>query len=156
MTTPHGGAQTGRPSAFFQQRKQRWRRAEIVAGLIAVFLIFVMIVDVARNGPRAKRVEQELEAELSGIPPPEGAYLVGRTTGSKPRQARAGRTYRCTLSRAAIWKHYDRELRERGWVPLASGASSGSEYRRGAYHAIVEFGRYADWDFGIDLVWTED
>lgn len=134
------------------QRPRNWSRAKTALGICALVFVGAIAVDAIRNGPEAKRIEEDLSAELSQIPPPDGAQLVSTTAGSKPRQAHAGRTYRCSINQTTVAEYYDRQLRRRGWS-LASNYASPREYRKGAYQATLEFRRDADWDFGIDLAW---
>jgi hypothetical protein len=133
-----------------QHSWKSWLGASLRVG--AVLFCCAIGADVIRNGPEAKEMEQRLRSELSQIPPPDAARLIDSSGGSKPRQAHAERTYRCSLNAASVAEYYDRQLRQRGWSRIATGSSL-REYRKNSYRATLEFRRDADWDFAIGLEW---
>jgi hypothetical protein len=121
-----------------------------------------LAIDVAVNGPQARRVEADLAKELEALAAPPGASLVHQSTSSKPRQARAGRSYHTALGQADLGAYYDQKLKERGWHtcsrrPPTNGGDDlvSFYYCNGAYTAILDYAIQKDrgWDYAVELSW---
>lgn len=116
------------------------------------------------NDPEAAQQEKRLNSEFQSIDSLPGAKIISRRSGHKQGQAYIDVAYFSSARYMQIKQHYDKELRERGWVFLRERTVTDWEdkfpeatiayYSKGAYLLHLEYqGNIKDFTFSIGIGW---
>ena len=136
--------------------------------LFAFAFIAFMTVQEVRNGPRAARIQDELEGEFKAIPAPSPAKSTYYNASRKSSNVLVSSHYESTLSYSEIRSHYDHELAKHGWTLYKEeqlrdwGRDFGGKsihYCKGVYRASLEYAEPAagyGWDFAFAVSWGLD
>ena len=145
--------------------------------LFAFFVIGIPLVDRAVNGKNADARHQELIREFRAITPLPGAVVVNETNSysrwHSTHQALVGAYYNTLAPWPEIRRHYDNELRSRGWQCLNDkviydwGVDNGARetnYCKPPLKASVSFSGHnyegseyrSGWTFSLDTSWGLD
>lgn len=113
--------------------------------LFGAFLGYQFIVEL----PKAEKAQAQLEIEFKTIAPLPNATLVKYSASHKTSQALVDATYLTDINPDDIFKHYDEELKQHGW--MLQGTKAVKDWDRDLGGKSAD---YCKGDYGVELFYA--